>query len=716
MGKNKETLWRCQNYGLCGKADESSPIPIDVGAPFRCPECDGEEGVRMKAAKAGLPLKKIIIGVCSLLLLLLLINLLTPPPAPPPPKPRKVVAKKVMEDQRTAIDRQVLSRPDSKLYDKPDGSPLADRLLKNFERLYVFADEGDWIEVGESIDQPLGWMKAEDTVDWPHSIVVEYGDPVKRSPVLFFRDPTKLEELAGSGASREDEVGSLYGTIEDAADRGAPLPETFPVVCMEPGQLGDDLYINPVLDSRFIDMDGTQARLLQVTAAGQERGATEFTSPEYLEVLKKNRRRAETALAEASSAGVELDLVFVVDMTGSMQPWVDGLFAAMQDLASSIELNPDLKERVRLGLWGYQDNQGYSGIQFLKKNFTPELLDPSQFAALLDSIVVNKKTPDGYPEDVFAGMTAAVSETNWRAENRFLMLIGDAPGHTSRNDGGATDINASQVRQIADDAGVKIVSLAILDSSNSDYVKYHAQLKSQFKTLATNGNDEPAFLTVDSREASAFKGMIDHLLGELVRQRSVENPNLEPPSNPAEKIARGLLESAVVRVVAQEVDEAGEIVIPRDITGWVIDRDLLNPEVVSLEPKLLVTRSELNTLLVTAESIIQKGEETKIIGGDFYDAILKAVGSSASGSRTDRLSDNLPEFIKGLPYRSDLMEKSRDWWANATSEEQDLFLAEMKAKLAYYREVNENPDLWKPLNRGAPSGNHVAAVPFSQLL
>ena len=716
MSKNKEALWRCQNYGLCGKADESSPVPIDAGAPFRCPECDGEEGVRVKAPKAGLPLKKIIIGVCALLLLLLLVNLLTPPPKPPPPAPRSTQAKKPIEDLRTAIDRQVLSRPDSNLYDKPDGAPVAGRLLKNFERLFVFTDDGDWVEVGESIDRPLGWMRAEDTVDWPHSIVVEYGDPVNRSPVLFFRDPGKLQELADSQASREDEVGSLYQTIEDAADRGAPLPETFPVVCMEPGQLGDNLYINPVLGSRFIDMDGMQARLLQITAAGLERGATEFTSPEYLEVLKQNRKRAESALAEASREGVELDLVFVVDMTGSMQLWVDGLFAAIQELASSIESNPGLKDRVRLGLWGYQDNQGYSGIQFLKKNFTPELLEPSQFAALLDSIVVNQRTPDSYPEDVFAGLTAAVGETNWRAENRFLMLIGDAPGHTSRNSGGATDINASQVRQIADDAEVKIVSLAILDSSNPDFVKYHAPLKSQFETLATNGNDEPAFLTVDSGEESAFKEMIDHLLGELVRQRSVENPNLAPPSNPGEKIGRGLLESAVVRAVAQEVDEAGEIIIPRDITGWVIDRDLLNPKIVSLEPKLLVTRSELNSLLITTERMIREVEAANILGGDFYDAVLKAVAGSASGNRSERIKDRLPDFIKGLPYRSDFMEKSRDWWANATSEETDRFLAEMKAKLTYYREVNENPDLWKPLNRGAPSGNHVAAVPFSQLL
>ena len=654
-------------------------------------------------------------GAGGLLLLMLLAGLLIPPPPPPPPPPVRKSASKPIADSRTAIDRQVLTRPDSKLYSKPEGEPLTNRPLKSFERLFVFAVKDSWIEVGETIDRPLGWMKSEDTVDWPHSIVVEYGRPEKRSPVLFFREGEALEKLANLGQAGSDKIASLYQEIENASANGTPLPDTFPVVCMEPGQLGNQLYINPVLESRFIEVAGQPARVLRVTSAGQKRGATNFSSPEYLKTLQRNRERAERAEV-ATVEGVDLDLVFVIDMTGTMQPWVDSLFAAMRELTGSIGDNPRLNGRVRLGLWGYQDNPGYAGIQFLTKNLTPSLLDPAAFLQLLESVKVNKKTPDSYPEDVFSGLTEAIRQTSWKSENRIVMLIGDAPAHTTIKSGGATNIDAPQVRQLATDAGVKIVSLAILDSSNPDYVQYHSRLKSQFETLAMNGNGEPAFLTVNSAEESAFRAMIDRLVGELVRQKSVEKPDLPPATDPAEKIARGLLESAVVRIVAQKVDEGGEIVLPRDVTGWVLDRDLMNPEIVALEPKLLVTRSELNKLLSTAERLIKEAEEAKIVGGDFYDAVLRAVAGSASGDRSERLKDRLPDFIRGLPYRSEFMEKSRDWWANATSEESDRFIADMKAKLAYYREVNENPEVWKPLNRDAPSGSHVAAIPLSQLL
>lgn len=92
------------------------------------------------------------------------------------------------------------------------------------------------------------------------------------------------------------------------------------------------------------------------------------------------------------------------------------------------------------------------------------------------------------------------------------------------------------------------------------------------------------------------------------------------------------------------------------------------------------------------------------------------MAGTASNSRTDSLKDSLPDFIKGLPYRSEFMEKSKDWWAAPSQEEQERFIDTMKAKLTYYRTVNENPSLWKPLNRDSGVGEYVAAIPLKQLL
>lgn len=716
MAKNNYVDWRCQNYGSCTKADEKNPIPLPQDTPFHCPECGGEEGIKLKGSKK-FPMVPVAAGTIALLVLLGLIQLFKPPKIEslPPKLVTDDSTRPPQMDSRTAIDKQILARPKSDLFKDTNGGAKLDRKPKNFERFFVFGSEKGWVEVGDTRTSPLGWMKEADTVDWPHSIVVEYGSPENRYPVLYFKSEQELARILDAGEQRRDTVMKLYEEVERTAGEGTSLPTGHPIVCIEPSQINRELCISPVLDSKLVDMDGKQARMLQVTAAGMERGATTFDNPDYVKQLQYNRAAAQRGGLDALE-GVDVDLVFVVDMTGTMQPWVNGLFAAISDLAKSIELNPKVAGRVRLGLWGYQDDPGFSGIQFRTKCFNQELMEAKNFSGVLKGLKVNKKTPDSFPEDVFAGVTEAIQKTQWRSKNRFLMVIGDAPGHTTTKKGGATDIDAPQVRQICTDAGVDLVALAIKDSSDPDYPKYHGLLESQFSILATNGTRKPCYLSVTDSGQDTFTEMMSKLVGELMEQKTLGQPDSSPTGDPAMDIAKSLLESARVRVVSEVVNAEGKSVTPRDINGWVVDRDLLKPDIASLEPKLLVTRTELNKLLILAEGLIRNAEDAKIIGGDFYDAVLKAVAGTASNNRTENLKNRLPEFIKGLPYKSEFMEKSKDWWASASRDDQDRFIAEMKSKLSYYRMVNENPALWRPLSREAASGDHVAAIPLSQLL
>lgn len=714
MATNKSTLWRCQNYGNCDSADESTPLELELGADFKCPECSGTEGIRVSPGKNGIPVKKLVLILGGLVFLFLIIKLLTPPEI----KKGEIIIgpeeEVPIEDLRTAIDRQILARPDSEIFEKPDGSST-DRKPKNFERFFVFTKQDDWIEVGESRQHPLGWMKSADTVDWPHSIVVEYGPMDQRYPVLFFKEPGELESLLDDPA-RSEKVTSYYTEIEASAQAGKPAPADFPIVCMEPNHQVQGLNINPVLESKFVELDDKRIRMLRLTTAGDERGETRFDSPEYMKLLKENMD-ARRGILSAGVDSVDLDLVFVVDMTGSMQPWIDGLRGAIHEISKEIQGAIGLKTKVKLGLWGYQDDPGYRGIQFLTKNFTDELLNAREFSQVLDGLKVNKRTPDSYPEDVFAGVTTAITESKWRTDAaKCIVLIGDAPGHSSGDDHSSTGLNASQVYQIANDSGVQVVSLSILDSSDKDFIPYHSELQKQFKTVSQNGNGESAHLTIKSTAKGEFRTQMDKLVGELITQRSLKDSAPPATSDPAELIARSILENAKARIIATEVDEEGALVYPRDIEGWVVDHDLITPEIRSLEPKLLVNRSELGQLSSTAEKIIREAEDVIIIGGDFYDSLLRAVAGSASGGRSDRLKERLPEFIKGLPYKSEFMEKTSTWWASASAAETGRFIREMKAKLSYYRTVNENPSLWRRLNRDAASSDDVAAIPLSQLL
>ena len=180
-------------------------------------------------------------------------------------------------------------------------------------------------------------------------------------------------------------------------------------------------------------------------------------------------------------------------------------------------------------------------------------------------------------------------------------------------------------------------------------------------------------------------------------------------------IAEGILAAAKVDQVSEIKNERGEVAIPRDFTAWVVDRDLLNPGVISLEPKLLVSKNELSTLQQTVSSLLKQAREGMIVGGNFFDRVLNTVAQTTSGQDMQTLNSAVPRFVSGLPYKSDLMEKTKAWWDSRTADQQKAFISSLEAKLSYYRALNEDPSRWKPLNKDDESGLHVTALPLTQL-
>ena len=723
MAENNTTQWRCQNYGACAKADGRDPIPLDLGQPFICAECGGDAGLQLKGGGPGqrIPIKPVLFGLLGLFILIMLVKMLIPPTAATPEVGPKVIDStpvttasldivKPLTDKRTGLARQVLSRPKSLFYEGAKRDRKLGTKPQNFERLFVFEEQDGFLRVGYDSKSPLGWIEESDAVDWPHSVVVEYTSPDNRKPVLFFRDRTHVEGML-EDVSPSAKASQYYTEIENAAKSGSMLPSSFPVVSVEPRFKSRELYVMPVIESTETEIDGRPARLLKVTAAGLDRGAT--TLNDYVPEAKATKVEGPTAFA-----AVDVDLVFVMDMTGSMQPWVDGAISAISELATKIGASPAAASRMRLGFWGYQDDPSFTGIQYRTKNFTQALLPADSFASTLRNLKVNKLTQDDYPEDVFAGVTDAIRKTKWRAKTRILVVIGDAPGHTSVKDGAASDLDAPQLRQLATDAGVQIVSIAIKDFSKPAYRQYHDLTSEQFRILASNGNRPSAILTVTAEDQSSYKD----LLGTLTRELALQAPAVDDESKggkneeDTKNIARGLLAAARVEVVSEIVNDQGTVVVPRDITAWVVDMDMTQPGVRALEPKLLITKNELSSLQTVTNDILNKAREKVIVGGSFFDAVMGAVADSASGGRSKTLADKLPLFIKGLPYKSSLMEKSRDWWESQTADQQKEFVKSLEAKLAYYRTINENPAMWKPLNKDAESGEYVTAIPLSQLL
>jgi serine/threonine-protein kinase PpkA len=722
MKQEKIAEWRCLNYGECSSADEKVIIPLPMGVPFECPKCKQEDGMLL-SARSAFPLKPVLLGLGGMILLAAIIALIgggAPTPSPTPtPTPlgggggAPVVRNGAMIDERTGLPKQVITRPKSKLhnnFDSKSGKPSEDSEgMPAFERLFVFKDEGNWLNVGSETMNPKGWIEKADTIDWPHSLVVEYTSPDNRKPVLFFKDKETPKALCeNEEAQRSAKVTDYFSQLELISRSQSLAGADFPVLCVEPRDKIEDLYLLPVIEAQMTDMEGYPTRVLKLSAAARERGATTVADVNYI-------NKAVSA-PQAPKKRLPLDIVFVMDMTGTMQPWVDGVLNVMKATAKRFQGLPPEEDLIRMGFWGYQDDPAITGIQYLTRAFTKDLVSPALFATTLGQLKVNRLTADSYPEDVFSGLIDAMTKTPWRSgTTHILILVGDAPGHATRDQGGATGMDAPQVRQRATDLGVKIVAAHIKDSSNAAFVKYHALGEAQFRTLASNDNRAAAFISIESSGSAEFESQLADMLDVLSDQRPPPNPGAPKKNSTGAKIAESLLAAAKVDQVSEERNEKGEVVVPRDFTGWAVDRDLLDPGVMSLEPKLLVSKAELSTLQTSVSALLRQAQQQQIVGRSFFDGVMNMVANTASGQKMDTLSAAVPKFVSGLPYKSDLMEKTAAWWNSRTADQQNTFIRSLEAKLSYYRALNEDAKQWKPLNKGADPSMYVTAIPLTQL-
>jgi len=128
--------------------------------------------------------------------------------------------------------------------------------------------------------------------------------------------------------------------------------------------------------------------------------------------------------------GQPVDLVFVVDTTGSMGDDIDAVKADMRSiLATLTEANPDR----RIGLVAYRDR----GDEYVSKTVLTLTQDDEAIVSSIDSLTV-----DGggdLREHVYAGIDTALVEQPWRSTaSQHIVLMGDAPPHDDYSDDART--------------------------------------------------------------------------------------------------------------------------------------------------------------------------------------------------------------------------------------------------------------------------------------
>jgi hypothetical protein len=614
-------------------------------------------------------------------------------------------------EKATGLALRVLPRPFSHLYGRAQeevdaivqGNVPAFRPLYVFERRDVDPAQPDspqgWYRVGSTVETPEGWMRAEDVFEWRQALLVSYthpGDDIEgRNPVLMFRGLSDLDALVND-PNRAEKARALYEQLEagDAPDS---------LISMEPKRfvdITDQFYMLPILDWEQTRIQGDDVRLLQLAAAvPNARGSDTLENPEYVEQSLVGRQ------AGGGLEALKVDLVFVLDTTRSMQPFIDMTRDAVASLTR--RFNEDTEARFRFGLVTYRDStEAIPELGYVSRQHTPELVDGQTMVTLLeDSARATEVGSLDYPEEVYAGVDEALRSA-WREEAlRFMILIGDASAHPPGHPQSMTGKTAQDLRRELDDAQVHLLAIHLQDPrAKAD----HPVADEQFRALSRiRGSKEAAIEPVDAFDQAAYQVLVDGVTDDI-RQLLVETvgePTGSADTVTAQEAPDDTLESVSALWNAALVEYVGKQARPpKDVVAWAMDRDLVNPADRALEVRVLVNREQLNTLAQSLEMVVQGLMRADITQGEFFEALQgvagqtmknpEAIGQGATLAETGLL----PAFVQSLPYRSDILALNDEMFSSMTAQQRADLEYSVLAKLEQYRAINEQVDAWFALS------------------
>ena len=659
----------------------------------------------------------------------------------------------ISEDSELPL--RVLTRPAATLYQDKEGTTVLQSNLPTFRSFFVYTrPEGEelgagtgWYEVGtDDKGKIAGWIKAEDLFEWKQTMCLAYTNPEGRHPVLMFDDDEYLSTLAGKPEDqRSEEVADFYKAIDESAAQGKPLPQDFPIVSMEPkmavGEKGSFTLL-PILEHSAITIDDREARLLSIAAVNSTaKDRVKSDIRQNTEVLKQVSTSSESKAKKLED--MKFDVVWVIDTTSSMRPYIDKAREVMKGVSETIAANPGLNSKIAFGAWAYRDSSEVAGLEYVTKNFTPELLPIDQFLPAMEQIQETKVDSQTFDEDVFSGINDAINKTAWRSDAlRIIILVGDAPGHEAGHKWNASGMDPQTLHAIAKEKDVMMYALHLNPPNTKKFNRIAAR---QFRVLSLNaGSDKPFYWGISSKDVPAFGKTAKEIAesvtlfaenaekmfkeSQMAEQETAPEaaatpetaPTPETQPEPAPAIAnaptqgdirQSLRAAAVEWLGAQEGVEA-----PRDIEAWVVDKDLQDATRQSLEVRLLLSKAQLDALSTLLKDVLMAGAQNQVSGEDFFSSLQTA--SAMAARDPDMLADaeNLgksglaPSFLEGLPYKSQLMSMNNELWASWGPDEQDAFLNNLEAKIKAYQAIHDDTSLWFPLNEGDDPSEYVAPV------
>jgi serine/threonine-protein kinase PpkA len=628
--------------------------------------------------------------------------------------------------------QRVITLPGAELTDAA-GRADGGRPLPVFSVLYVF-DRTEvagqpWVEVSQALDgSGSGWILADRTLDWSTMLVMQFAPAGRRSPVLFFNDDIRLADMVTSPFYEQD-AAEIYDRLAEERARLAEDPSHVAqwdssLVAMEPETavtFANDPYILPILDWREESFDNRyDTVLLQVAAV-----------PAEAEDLPERDERGFTQSAEESAARggpLRLGVVFVLDTTTSMQPFIDRTYETVEAFYRAFG-QLETSELVSFGLVGFRDNTDINpeGIGYVTRVFQPLDVEAPAEQVLVNarSMAASDVPTEGFAEDGFAGIKAAIDGMDWTPFNaRLIVYVTDASAREGADPRAAEPaLTPESLVESARAANVAIIPIH-LDTPLGRRTEDVARAERQYRTLSGTGDPTlPKYIRVDAEADEAFASALDTMTRQLVRSLLRANsgqaadPDTDPslegletggaPQDPEGQIAAAIA-GEIFRAQLESLATVDGGDAPAFLSGWAADRDLSDPETTSLEVKVFLTRNQLSTLDRQLDAIVSAYNE----GGspsEFFDRLqLLAAQTSTDPNAAPVVDDRdmirslLPDFLSRLPYRSEVLRLDREFWEAESEPKRRQFIERIVSKQRVYADIFTNVEIWQDFGSGDP--------------
>ena len=632
----------------------------------------------------------------------------------------------LLQEGKKTLYQRLVTHPGARLYAGPEaGAAVANDKVKTFTAMYVYARQGERVQVGVATTAADGWIDAAKTTEWSQAITMVFTDRATRLPVLFFKDHQSLVETCTD--ERLDARIRHYMQAAEAARSGKGDDPSLPVVAMEPtdkeGAISRSrFYLMPVLN---MDNQFEASKLVEVASIDPGTDAGKQGEGEGVPSVPPELRTG---------------IAFVIDTTISMRPYIEQTLSLVRAIYDKLEQNPN-GDKVAFAVVAYRNSVKASP----KLGYVTEVI--SDFKTVkdrrsLEEALANLKEADSsshsVDEDSLAGVKEAADKLSWDGyASRVMLLVGDAGPLLGSDTFSATGMDPGEMADYLRTNNIWLTALHIRDPKGR---KNHATAEKAYRDLSRMTDGTASYIPLDApdaaRGAAAFdkagKALADSyssLVSATAAGKMLVKPVAEPPADDPEVRAKQLADITGYAMQLEFLGKSRRTAAPNVVRAWIADADLEllaeNPDVpvMAVEPAVLLTKNQLSDLTAQLKLIIDEATRSQRLGGtDFFQSLVSMAAqltrdpSRFSHAPGQNLAQTgvLGEFLEGLPYKSDVLGMTENDWYNKSVGEQAQFINRLKSRIARYEAYDADRTNWESF--GSPnSGDWVYRVPLSML-